>query len=144
MKRAMDFMHVLTASRVAVPLQEWFAGIFPKDAARNLRFSINFFTSIGLGGLTDASRDYLKNIPKMIAQQKPESDSDSSDSDSDSDSDSGSSSDSDSSGSGSSSSGSDSGSSSGSDSDADSPPRKPARKRRSRSRSRSPQRKRHR
>ena len=127
-------------------LQEWFAGIFPKDAARNLRFSINFFTSIGLGGLTDTSRDYLKNIPKMIAQQKPDSDSDSSDSDSDSDS--GSSAGSDSSGSSSSSSGSDSSnsdSSSGSGSDADSPPRKQSRKRRSRSRSpRSPQQKRHR
>uniref|UniRef100_A0A061QW61 Pre-mRNA-splicing factor CWC22 n=1 Tax=Tetraselmis sp. GSL018 TaxID=582737 RepID=A0A061QW61_9CHLO len=90
--------------------QEWFAGLFPKDMARNLRFSINFFTSIGLGGLTDASREYLKNIPKMIMQQKEESESSgSSDSESDSDSDSGTD-----------SSGSDSGSSSGSESGSDS------------------------
>jgi pre-mRNA-splicing factor CWC22 len=91
---------------------EWFAGLFPKDLPRNLRFAINFFTSIGLGGVTDTAREYLKNIPKMIMQQKEvsdsDSDSDSSDSDSDSDSDSSSSgSDSDSSDSSSSSSSSD-------------------------------------
>lgn len=38
----------------------WFHGIFPKDTPRNMRFSINFFTSIGLGGLTDKMRAYLK------------------------------------------------------------------------------------
>ena len=38
----------------------WFTGIFPKDSPRNMRFSINFFTSIGLGGLTDEMRAYLK------------------------------------------------------------------------------------
>ena len=38
----------------------WFFGIFPKDTPRNMRFSINFFTSIGLGGLTDEMRAYLK------------------------------------------------------------------------------------
>lgn len=32
------------------PLQDWFDGVFPKDSPRNMRFSINFFTSIGLGG----------------------------------------------------------------------------------------------
>ena len=38
----------------------WFTGIFPKDTPRNMRFSINFFTSIGLGGLTDDMRAHLK------------------------------------------------------------------------------------
>lgn len=38
----------------------WFYGIFPRDTPRNMRFSINFFTSIGLGGLTDNMRAYLK------------------------------------------------------------------------------------
>ena len=38
----------------------WFGGVFPKDTPRNMRFSINFFTSIGLGGLTDEMRAYLK------------------------------------------------------------------------------------
>jgi hypothetical protein len=46
-----------------------FNGIFPRDIPRNTRFSINFFTSIGLGGLTDPMRDFLKNMPKMIMQQ---------------------------------------------------------------------------
>jgi pre-mRNA-splicing factor CWC22 len=32
---------------------EYFQGIMPKDMPKNTRFAINFFTSIGLGGLTD-------------------------------------------------------------------------------------------
>eukprot|EP00040_Diaphanoeca_grandis_P028650 m.166256 g.166256 ORF g.166256 m.166256 type:complete len:870 (-) comp31420_c8_seq2:306-2915(-) len=102
-------------------MQTAFGGLFPKDSPKNTRFAINFFTSIGLGGLTDDLREHLKNAPKMIMAQRQmdvvsdeESDSDASSSDSDSSS---SSSDSDSSGSGSSSSGSSSDSSSSSDSD---------------------------
>lgn len=49
-------------------LAEPFAGIFPRDNPKNTRFSINFFTSIGLGGLTDELRDFLKNAPKQIVQ----------------------------------------------------------------------------
>ncbi|XP_044171585.1 pre-mRNA-splicing factor CWC22 homolog [Acropora millepora] len=64
-------------------LAEYFEGIFPRDNPRNTRFSINFFTSIGLGGVTDELREHLKNAPKAImAQQRPrasDSDSDSSD-----------------------------------------------------------------
>ncbi len=41
----------------------WFEGLFPRDSPRNMRFSINFFTSIGLGGLTDALRSHLKARP---------------------------------------------------------------------------------
>ena len=37
-----------------------FAGIFPRDNLRHTRFSINFFTSIGLGALTDDLRAFLK------------------------------------------------------------------------------------
>lgn len=44
--------------------QGHFAGLFPRDNPKNTRFSINFFTSIGLGGLTDELREHLKNIPK--------------------------------------------------------------------------------
>jgi len=36
--------------------RDWFLGIFPRKNARHMRFSINFFTSIGLGGLTDVMR----------------------------------------------------------------------------------------
>ncbi|OAY82362.1 Pre-mRNA-splicing factor CWC [Ananas comosus] len=68
--------------------------IFPKDNPKNTRFSINFFTSIGLGGITESLREYLKNMPRLIMQQqKPVLESDdeskSSDSDSSSGSDSG-------------------------------------------------------
>lgn len=45
-------------------LAEYFAGIFSKENPRDTRFSINFFTSIGLGGLTDDLRDHLKKISK--------------------------------------------------------------------------------
>jgi pre-mRNA-splicing factor CWC22 len=39
-------------------------GLFPKDSARNIRFSINYFTSIGMGALTEEMREYLQNMPK--------------------------------------------------------------------------------
>ncbi|KAE9006374.1 Pre-mRNA-splicing factor [Phytophthora fragariae] len=70
-------------------MQPTFAGLFPKDNPRNTRFAINFFTSIGLGGLTTELREYLKNAPKMIMEQaKAAAESSDSSSDSDSDSDS--------------------------------------------------------
>lgn len=47
-------------------LVESLAGLFPKDNPRNTRFSINFFTSIGLGGLTDDLRMFLKTAPKAV------------------------------------------------------------------------------
>lgn len=51
--------------RLAEPtLQEYFTGIFPRENPRDTRFSINFFTSIGLGGLTDDLRDFLKKNSK--------------------------------------------------------------------------------
>ncbi|XP_028740437.1 LOW QUALITY PROTEIN: pre-mRNA-splicing factor CWC22 homolog [Peromyscus leucopus] len=53
-------------------LQPFFEGLLPRDNPRNTRFAINFFTSIGLGGLTDELREHLKNIPKVIIAQKPE------------------------------------------------------------------------
>ncbi|KAJ7067786.1 MA3 domain-containing protein [Mycena amicta] len=72
------------------------AGMFPLDVPKNTRFAINYFTSIGLGAVTEEMREYLKNAPKMIMEQRramleaesSSSDSDSSSSDSDSDSDS--------------------------------------------------------
>ncbi|XP_043691715.1 pre-mRNA-splicing factor CWC22 homolog [Telopea speciosissima] len=51
-------------------MQESFDSIFPKDNPKNTRFSINFFTSIGLGGLTENLREYLKNMPRLIMQQQ--------------------------------------------------------------------------
>lgn len=43
-----------------------FEGLFPRDSPKNTRFAINFFTSIGLGGLTDELREHLKAVPKTI------------------------------------------------------------------------------
>lgn len=101
-------------------MQESFESIFPKDNPRNTRFSINFFTSIGLGGITENLREYLKNMPRMIMQQqKPESEDETSDA-----SESGSSS----SDSGSSSSESESESSSSDDSDSSTDKRRKRRK----------------
>lgn len=46
-------------------------GLFPLDNPRNTRFSINYFTSIGMGGLTDEMREHLKNAPKPAAVMPP-------------------------------------------------------------------------
>lgn len=51
-------------------LQDSFESIFPKDNPKNTRFAINFFTSIGLGGITENLREYLKNMPRLIMQQQ--------------------------------------------------------------------------
>ncbi|KAL2923943.1 Pre-mRNA-splicing factor CWC22-like protein [Bienertia sinuspersici] len=59
-------------------MQDSFDSIFPKDNPRNARFAINFFTSIGLGGITENLREYLKNMPRMIMQPKSEDEPDSS------------------------------------------------------------------
>ncbi|KAG6744280.1 hypothetical protein POTOM_052996 [Populus tomentosa] len=59
-------------------MRDSFESIFPKDNPKNTRFAINFFTSIGLGGITENLREYLKNMPRMIMQQQeqlPESES---------------------------------------------------------------------
>ncbi|XVF29603.1 hypothetical protein REPUB_Repub15cG0136100 [Reevesia pubescens] len=59
-------------------MQDSFESIFPRDNPKNMRFSINFFTSIGLGGITENLREYLKNMPRLIMQQqKPASESES-------------------------------------------------------------------
>ncbi|KAF4121193.1 pre-mRNA-splicing factor CWC22 [Geosmithia morbida] len=39
-------------------------GLFPRDNPRNIRFSINYFTSIGMGTLTEEMREHLQNMPK--------------------------------------------------------------------------------
>lgn len=53
-------------------LQDSFTGLFPKDNPRNTRFSINYFTSIGMGGVTDDMREHLKNsIAAQLAIAPP-------------------------------------------------------------------------
>ncbi len=47
-------------------LKEFFSGLFPKDHPKNTRFAINFFTSIGLGPLTEELRSHLQSMPQLI------------------------------------------------------------------------------
>ena len=68
--------------RLKDPIQQpSYEGIFPKDNPRNTRFSINYFTSIGMGAVTEDMREYLKNMPKptvpALPAPKEESDSES-------------------------------------------------------------------
>jgi len=65
-------------------LRPYFSGLFPHDNPRNTRFSINYFTSIGMGAVTEEMREYLQNMPKpalpapTAAAEESESDSDTS------------------------------------------------------------------
>jgi pre-mRNA-splicing factor CWC22 len=78
-------------------MQEYYAGIMPKNNPEQTRFSINFFTSIGLGPITVDMRNHLKalkdkkNISLLPSSSEESSSSlstssENSDSDSDSDS----------------------------------------------------------
>lgn len=59
-------------------LRSSYEGLFPLDNPRNTRFSINYFTSIGMGGITEGMREHLKNTPKPApVAAPPELDSDS-------------------------------------------------------------------
>ncbi len=44
--------------------------MFPIDHPNNLRFAINYFTSIGLGKLTEDLREILELQENMIADRK--------------------------------------------------------------------------
>lgn len=63
-------------------LRPSFTGIFPTDNPRNTRFSINYFTSVGMGILTEEMREYLKNVPKPEPPALPAPRDDASDSES--------------------------------------------------------------
>lgn len=52
-------------------LRPSFDGLFPTDNPRNTRFSINYFTSIGMGAVTEEMREYLKNVPKPVVPALP-------------------------------------------------------------------------
>ena len=56
----------------AEELQPALTGMFPTDNPKNTRFSINFFTAIGMGVLTEGMREYLKNMPKPEPAPLPE------------------------------------------------------------------------
>lgn len=52
-------------------LRPSFEGLFPTDDPRKTRFSINYFTSIGMGILTEEMREHLKNLPKPAPPPMP-------------------------------------------------------------------------
>ncbi|KAF8177606.1 MIF4G-domain-containing protein [Pholiota molesta] len=62
MQEMMESMGLKTlAERFKDPeVKQGCAGMFPMDIPKNTRFSINYFTSIGLGVLTEGMREYLK------------------------------------------------------------------------------------
>lgn len=64
-------MKQLTERLKADELQPALAGIFPTDDPKNTRFSINFFTAIGMGALTEGMREWLKNMPKPAPAPLP-------------------------------------------------------------------------
>jgi pre-mRNA-splicing factor CWC22 len=57
------------AARLQAPDAAMYAGgLFPRDSMENMRFAINFYTAVGLGGLTDALRgDLAKARDEMAA-----------------------------------------------------------------------------
>merc|ERR1712232_141309 len=59
-------------ARLSDPDQaQFFGGLFPKDTPKNMRFSINFFTAIGLGNLTEDLRGFLeRHGTQMVEAQR--------------------------------------------------------------------------
>ncbi|KAJ5309418.1 uncharacterized protein N7443_001879 [Penicillium atrosanguineum] len=52
-------------------LQPSFEGLFPTENPRHTRFSVNYFTSIGMGILTEDMREQLKNLPRPTVPALP-------------------------------------------------------------------------
>lgn len=53
-------------------MKDAFESIFPRDSMRNMRFSINFFTTIGLGIITENLREWYR----IMEQRKKDLNSD--------------------------------------------------------------------
>jgi len=51
-------------------MAETFEGMFPRSNLRDTRYSTNFFTEIGLGALTEESRKWLQEAPRIMAEQR--------------------------------------------------------------------------
>ncbi|EDO18792.1 hypothetical protein Kpol_1028p67 [Vanderwaltozyma polyspora DSM 70294] len=52
--------------------KSYLVNMFPTDDLENIRYSINYFTAIGLGSLTEEMRDKLKSIEDELKQIKVE------------------------------------------------------------------------
>ncbi|KAF2721867.1 MIF4G-domain-containing protein [Polychaeton citri CBS 116435] len=64
-------MKALAARLKSDELQAALTGMFPTDNPKNTRFSINFFTAIGMGVLTEGMREWLANMPKPAPAPLP-------------------------------------------------------------------------
>ncbi|CAO1619611.1 unnamed protein product [Sympodiomycopsis kandeliae] len=51
-------------------MQESYANMFPRDNPKYTRFSINFFTSIGLGAVTEGMREHLKEVAELLRSRR--------------------------------------------------------------------------
>ncbi|GMF24876.1 unnamed protein product [[Candida] boidinii] len=51
-------------------IKPFISGMFPIKGSENLRFSINFFTAIGLGILTENMRDILQELPDSEEEEE--------------------------------------------------------------------------
>ncbi|KAL5574395.1 hypothetical protein UlMin_023992 [Ulmus minor] len=63
-------IHLLNKRLSDPTMQDSFESIFLRDNPKNSHFSINFFTSIGLSGITENLLEYLRNMPCLIMQQQ--------------------------------------------------------------------------
>ena len=57
---------------ITIHYSKYFSGILNKDTPKNIRFSINFFISIGLGLLSKDLAEYLDRIQKMVEEKMRE------------------------------------------------------------------------
>ncbi|KAJ2803594.1 pre-mRNA-splicing factor cwc22 [Coemansia guatemalensis] len=48
-------------------MAEAVGGLFPSSDPKSVRFAINYYTSIGLGAITDEMREWLKTAPSLTA-----------------------------------------------------------------------------
>ncbi|KAJ2082900.1 pre-mRNA-splicing factor cwc22 [Coemansia sp. RSA 988] len=48
-------------------MAEAVGGLFPNSDPKSVRFAINYYTSIGLGAITDEMREWLKTAPSLTA-----------------------------------------------------------------------------
>ncbi|KAM3741101.1 hypothetical protein ACB098_08G150800 [Castanea mollissima] len=55
-------------------MQDSFESIFPRDNPKNTRFSINFFTSIGLGGITENLRSASSKLDSLSSDESERND----------------------------------------------------------------------
>ena len=60
---------VKLVSKLSSPdVEPYMNGLFPVDNVNNAKFSTNFFTSFGLGMLTDRMWEFIDNAPKILLE----------------------------------------------------------------------------